>query len=248
MAGDYVFSQRTSVITVAKRVTHGDFGLTSQKISIPEGTSVSEIATIIKNQIPSFDDKAFVKLASEKEGYLFPDTYFFMANVKPTTVVSAMENNFNEKIKTIQNQIDSFKKPLKDVVIMASLLEEEARTTETRKVISGILWKRLSIGMPLQVDAVFPYIIGKNTYEVTTDDLQIDSPYNTYKYKGLPKGPITNPGLDAILDALTPTKTTYLYYLSDKKGAMHYASSFDQHVANKQKFLQFLLQEFLFVR
>jgi len=238
MAGDYIFSGRVSVIDVARKVTHGDFGLTSQKIVIPEGTSVSEISIIIKNQISDFDAKTFVKLALEKEGYLFPDTYFFMNNIKPAAVISAMNNNFNEKIKTIQKQIDGFKKPLKDIITMASLVEEEARTAETRKIIAGILWKRLSIEMPLQVDAVFPYILGKNTYEVDADDLQIDSPYNTYKYKGLPKGPITNPGLEAILDTITPTKTAYLYYLSDKKGVMHYASSFGEHVANKQKFLQ----------
>lgn len=121
---------------------------------------------------------------------------------------------------------------------MASLLEEEARTTETRKMVSGILWKRLSAGMPLQVDAVFPYIIGKNTFEITLKDLEFDSPYNTYKYKGLPPGPISNPGKDSILAAIYPTKSDYWFYLSDKNGLMHYAITFDEHKINKAKYLK----------
>jgi UPF0755 protein len=121
---------------------------------------------------------------------------------------------------------------------MASILEAEARTTETRKIISGILWKRMEIGMPLQVDAPFQYIIGKNTFQLTTNDLKFDSPYNTYKYKGLPPGPIGNPGLDAISATVNPIKTNYLYYLSDVRGNMHYAKTFAEHVINKEKYLK----------
>ena len=91
--------------------------------------------------------------------------------------------------------------------------------------------------MPLQVDAVFPYIMGKNTFELTREDLQFDSPYNTYKYKGLPPGPINNPGIDAILAAATPVKTKYVYFLSDKSGNFHYAVTYEQHLANKKKYL-----------
>jgi UPF0755 protein len=120
---------------------------------------------------------------------------------------------------------------------MASLVEEEARTLETRRTIAGILWKRLKLGMPLQVDAVFPYIIGKNTYELSIGDLALDSPYNTYKYAGLPPAPITNPGLDAMLAAVTPTDSPYLYYLSDRNGKMHYARTHDGHLANKAAYL-----------
>ncbi len=99
---------------------------------------------------------------------------------------------------------------------MASLLEKEAPDTLNRQIISGILWKRLSLGMPLQVD--------------------VDR--DTYLHKGLPLGPITNPGLDAILAAATPTTTPYLYYLSDKDGKFHYSKTFDQQLANQRKYLK----------
>ena len=93
--------------------------------------------------------------------------------------------------------------------------------------------------MPLQVDAVFPYINGKNTYTLTLDDLKIDSPYNTYKYKGLPVGPIANPGIEAIKAAVTPEESPYLYYLSDRNGNMYYAENFEEHKKNKRLYLNY---------
>ena len=153
-------------------------------------------------------------------------------------MLAVFEENFNVKIKSIDDAIRAFKKPLKDIVIMASILEAEARTTETRRIIAGILWKRLDIGMPLQVDAAFQYIDGKTTFQLATSDLETDSPYNTYTRKGLPPTPITNPGLDAILATITPIKTPYLYYLTDKDGKMHYAVTHEGHLANKEKYLQ----------
>ena len=117
---------------------------------------------------------------------------------------------------------------------MASILQKEVRQPDTMKMVSGILWKRLSIGMALQVDAVFGYIFNKPTYSPSLDDLAVDSLYNTYKYRGLPPGPISNPGLDAIEAALTPTPSKYLYYLTGKDGTMHYATTFEQHIDNRK--------------
>ena len=237
LAGEYAFPTRENVFSIAGRLTSGDSRLEPIKVTIPEGTSVKEMAELFDEALPLFNTKDFLKLAEAKEGFLFPDTYNFLPNETATTVVSAMEKNFVKATTVIQNDITRFKKTLKDVVIMASLVEEEARTTETRRIVAGILWKRLSIGMPLQVDAVFPYINGKNTYQLTTEDLAIDSPYNTYKYKGLPKGPISSPGLDSLKAVLTPIASPYLFYLSDKDGEMHYAKTFDEHVRNKERYL-----------
>ena len=147
-----------------------------------------------------------------------------------------MQNNFLVNIDSIPGLATTTYK-LGDIIIMASILEAEARTTESRKIIAGILWKRLKLGMPLQVDSTFSYINGKNTYELTLDDLQIDSPYNTYKYASLPPGPIGNPGVDAINSALNPTVTKYLYFLSSKSGKMYYATTFEQHIKNKELYL-----------
>ena len=110
--------------------------------------------------------------------------------------------------------------------------------TQTRRMISGILWKRLDEGMPLQIDCTFQYVNGKNTFQLSLDDLKIDSPYNTYKYRGLTPTPISNPGLDSLRAAVTPIESKYYYFLSDKEGVMHYGITHDQHVANKNKYLR----------
>lgn len=237
MAGDYYFEKPTHVFAVARRVAFGDHRLAPLRVTLPEGTTAEEMAVILDEKIPGFNAKHFIALAKPKEGRLFPDTYFFLPTVKEEDIVLALERNFERQIATIEAQIERFGKPLGQIIVMASLLEEEARTSETRRIISGILWKRIAIGMMLQVDAVFPYILGKNTYEVTEKDLSFNSPYNTYRYEGLPPGAIANPGLDSILAAVTPIKTPYLYYLSDRAGRMYYARDFETHKVNKELYL-----------
>ena len=121
---------------------------------------------------------------------------------------------------------------------MASIIEKEANGEEDRAVISGILWKRIAQGMPMQVDAPFLFLLNKQSSELTIKDLAIDSPYNTYKYKGLPPGPINNPRLESIKAALNPQTSPYLYYLHDAKGGIHYASDFKGHQANITRYLK----------
>lgn len=237
-AGGYTFDQPLGVSGLTSRLSSGAFGQASIRITIPEGTSFAQITDILEKKLPGFDSETFTRVAKEREGYLFPDTYDIFTTMPAEDIVAVMYRHFLAKIETIQADIDAFGKPLEEVMVMASLLEEEARTTDTRRRIAGILWKRLEIGMPLQVDAVFPYIIGKNTYELTTEDLKFDSPYNTYRHTGLPPTPITNPGIDSILSAVTPIASNNLYYLSDKDGNMHYAVSHADHVLNKEKYLR----------
>lgn len=237
-AGDYLFPEPSGVVRVAWSLARGRYGVEHVRVTIPEGASVREIPGFFDARFTKFSKDEFFRLAGGSEGYLFPDTYFFLPDVRARDVVRTMADNFDEKIRGVRPAIDAFGKPLADVITMASLLEKEARTEESRRIIAGILWKRLSIGMALQVDAVFPFIMGKNTYELTTADLAIDSPYNTYRYRGLPPGPITNPGLAAIRDAVTPIESNYLYYLTGRDGTMHYAAAFDEHVHNKVLYLR----------
>jgi len=236
--GQYFFNKKSSVFSVARRVTKGDFGLESVKITIVEGSTIYDIARLFEEEFSEFDSVEFLKDARDKEGYLFPDTYKFLPNVKEDQVIEEMQKIFNSRVSDLEDEISDFGEPLEDVIIMASILEKEARTTESRRIIAGILWKRIEIGMLLQVDAVFPYINGKNTYTLTLEDLKVDSPYNTYKYKGLPIGPIANPGIDSIKAAITPIQNPYLYYLSDKEGNMHYAKNFEEHKRNKSLYLR----------
>jgi UPF0755 protein len=238
--GNYLLNKKQSVITLAWRVTHGQLDIIPVKVTFPEGINSFEMASILSNNFPAFDKNIFQDLIKTKklEGYLFPDTYLIMPDMKEDQIIKMMNDNFNEKIKSVNADIKKFGKSESDVIKMASILEEEGRTPETRKIIAGILWKRISIGMALQVDSSFKYINGKTTATLTTEDLKIDSPYNSYTHRGLPPTPISNPGLEAISDAINPTKTPYLYFLTDAQGNMHYAVTFEEHVANKLKYLK----------
>ena len=154
-------------------------------------------------------------------------------------VLGALLTNFQNHITASSTAaaIAKFGKPQNQILTMASILEKEGATTKDREMIAGILWHRIAIGMKLQVDAVFPYIIGVNSLQLTKAELQTDSPYNTYLYAGLPPGPISNPSLDSILAAVTPTKTKDLYYLSDLQGNLHYCATFACQLANEKKYL-----------
>ena len=150
----------------------------------------------------------------------------------------SLRANFDTKIKALSPAIDASGHSLSDIVIMASLVEKEARTSANRRIVAGILWNRLEKNMPLQVDAVFGYINNRDTYSPSLTDLKIDSPYNTYVYKGLPPGPINNPGLDSLDAAVNPTKTDYFYYLTGSDNQMHYATTYAEHQANQKKYLK----------
>jgi UPF0755 protein len=134
--------------------------------------------------------------------------------------------------------IASSTRPLDEIIKMASIVETEARMEKTRRVVAGILWERIRRGMPLQVDVSFRYINGKTTRNLTVSDLKIDSPYNSYIYKGLPPTPIANPGLEAILASANPIKTDYLYFLTGKDNVMYYARTFEEHVVNTELYLR----------
>ena len=223
--GKYLFNKPVSVFILTSRLTNGEFGFKPVKIVIPEGLTVKEIAELF-GDFENFDKKEFLEKTKNLEGYLFPDTYLFLPGAETEQIVRTMMDNFKKKADDIS----------KDIVIMASLIEKEVPESNDRKIISGILWKRLKLGMPLQVDAVFPYLTGKR--EVLSDDLKIDSPYNTYLYKGLPPGPISNPGLDAIEAARNPKESPYLYYLSGQDGKTHFAKTFAEHLRNKERYLK----------
>jgi UPF0755 protein len=235
--GDYVFSERQNVVSLAWRISHNDTELVPIKVTLREGLTTYEIADVLSEKLQTFNKKTFLKIVEKSEGYLFPDTYLIIPGTSESEIAKLMSDNFNEKIKTLDSKIKAFNKPLSDIIKMASILEGEARTLETRRIVSGILWKRISIGMPLQVDTSFKYINGKTSKTLTTDDLKIDSPYNSYTNKGLPPTPISNPGLMAIEAAITPIKTAYLYFLTDDEGNMRYAITHDEHVLNKAKYL-----------
>jgi UPF0755 protein len=234
-AGDYYLPQRENVLRIAWRIVRGKKDIETLKLTIPEGFTIDQIAALFDSRFPKFDQDDFYSRA--KEGYLFPDTYFVEVSATASSTINLLENNFNVKIAPFKDEIASSTRTFDDLINMASILEEEAVTTEDRHIIAGILWKRIDLGMPLQVDATLKYVTGRGTAELTQEDLKLDSPYNSYTNKDLPPTPISNPGIDAILAAVRPQKSPYLYFLNDKDGIMHYSKTFEEHKRNKTKYL-----------
>jgi len=237
IAGDYFFSRKKSLGEVASMLVEGDFGLIPIRVTVFEGFSSVDIAELFAGQFDLFDKEKFLERVEDKEGYLFPDTYFFLPNVDERHVAKVLLDTFATKVETIQEETDAFDRAFDEILIMASILEREARDMESRRIIAGILWKRLEEDIPLQVDVTFSKINGKNSYELTLDDLETDSPFNTYRHKGLPPTPIANPGLDAIRAAVTPIESEYLYFLADREGNIYYSETFEQHKEKKALYL-----------
>ncbi|MCX6790378.1 MAG: endolytic transglycosylase MltG [Candidatus Kaiserbacteria bacterium] len=208
------------------------------RLTFIEGATTREMALLVAESFPDVQAKDFLAKAKSQEGYLFPDTYFFQPGATSASIIATLRANFDKKMASISNEVTESKHSLSDLVVMASLVEKEARTAIDRRMIAGILWNRIRLGMPLQVDAVFGYIFNKDTYSPSPIDLRVDSPYNTYTHTGLPPGPIDNPGLDALLAAATPTKTNNLFYLTGHDGHMYYATTYAGHQANLKKYLQ----------
>ncbi len=172
------------------------------------------------------------------EGYLFPDTYFVKKTATCQEIVKMFLENFSKKLTPdLQEEIKKQKKTVFEIVTMASLLEKEVKTKEDKEIVAGILWKRLKAGIPLQVDATITYITGRRTTKITFEELQIDSPYNTYKYLGLPLGPISNPGMESILAAIYSKQSNYWYYLSTPEGKTIFSKTLSEHNKNKAKYL-----------
>jgi len=243
-AGEYFFEKKIGVSELIKQITGRGDNSHLVKITIPEGTNLQELGFIFENKgawqaEELWEVAGFPATTDSLEGFLFPDTYFVPAGVSPQSLVEVMRETFEKKVvEGLADEIKNSNRSLLEIVTMASLIEKEAADEDDRALISGILWKRIDIGMLLQVDAVFPYIIGKNSFQLTKKDLKINSPYNTYLYKGLPAGPITNPGLDSIGAALNPEESPFWFYLSDKESRVHYSVTYEEHLAKKEKYLR----------
>jgi UPF0755 protein len=173
------------------------------------------------------------------EGYLYPDTYRFTAEDDHDSVARKMLKNFEAKLTPdLSEEIKRQKKTVYEIITMASLIEKEVRGQSDKRKVAGIMVNRLETGMPLQIDATLAYITEKRTTRFTIDDTKIDSPYNTYVYRGLPKGPICNPGMESILAAVYPEKTDYFFYLSAADGRTIFSRNFQEHLVAKHTYLK----------
>jgi len=259
-AGEYLFDSKQSVKEIAQKIFKGEI-IKEKTITVIEGWNIRDIAWYFENQgmfqaeeimeiagFPliendfqeSFDEFDFLEdkhVSRNLEGYLFPDTYSIGKNDGVKKIIEKMLGNFGGKLDNeLREEIQKQDKSVFDIIIMASLLEKEVRTYNDKETVSGVLWKRLNSSVPLQVDATIIYITGKKT--VSREETKIDSRYNTYKYLGLPFGPICNPGLDSIKAAIYPKESKYWYYLSNLEGETIFSSTLKEHNINKAKYLK----------
>ena len=216
ISGDYLIKKESSVWAVAWQLSRGDHKVEKIKITFREGITNEGMADLLAEKLSGFKKDLFLKEIYNKQGYLFPDTYFFFPFDTNDEIIKKFTSNFDNQIKKIETEIKESNKRLEDIIIMASILEGEAKGKEDIGLISGILWKRISLGMPLQVD------VDRSTYEK----------------KGFPVAPLNNPGLMSINASLNPIASKYLYYLHDKNGKVHYATSYEEHKRNINNYLK----------
>ncbi len=260
-AGKYLLSPAMNAKTLARKIINGE--VIKHEIKIIEGWNLMDIGAYLEKEgLFSADDFfrvvgaplvmrrpedltdefAFLKDKPQNislEGYLFPDTYEIPDGASSLDAVKIILMNFGKKLTPdLRKEISGRNKTIFEIITMASLLEKEAQTYEDKRIVAGILWKRLDLQMPLQVDATVGYILGKKTTKISAEDAKIDSSYNTYKYRGLPVGPIANPGMESIFAALRPKETDYLYYLSTPDGKIIFSRTLKEHNEAKAKYLK----------
>ena len=244
-AGEYKIAPNKGVLEIIDQLVSGTAEF--QWVVIPEGKTIQQIATILNEQRLA-DANSFVSLAARKpkrlgldvpvsrrsvEGYLMPDSYKLPRKSSPKLIIQEMLKNWNAKVlrpnKALFAKSDL---PLDKVIIVASMIEREARTPEDRPRISSVIRNRLKKKMRLEIDATVIYALGKPRNKVSYADLKVDSPYNTYRIPALPPGPICNPGLASVEAALRPEKTPYLFYVAQPDGSHLFATTFGDHQRN----------------
>lgn len=251
--GQYLLSGKMSIPEIAAILTNPKKAY--EKVTLIEGWTAKQMADELTSH--GFDGGAFLDLVKNPpreitaqfavlsslpaktslEGYLFPDTYYISKDATPEGILKKILNNTDAKINSdVLGAAKSQNKNFFQVLTLASILEKEVKTDDDRAIVSGIFWNRLQVGQALQSDATLTYILGDKNAQHSGADLATNSPYNTYLYKGLPPGPISNPGLAAILAALHPQNTDYNYFLSTKDGQTIFAKNYAEQVANKAKY------------
>ncbi len=219
------------------------------EVTIPEGYNVEQIFDLLENKgvclrsdletiAADYDFKydflADIELGdfNRLEGYLFPDTYEFYVGADPVNAIDKLLSNFDKKLTDeLLQVIEGSGYSLRDIIIIASMIEKEAYVGKDRELISSVIYNRLGIGMKLQIDATVLYALGVHKDIVTLEDLEVDSPYNTYKYEGLPLGPIANPGINSIKAALMPAQSDYFYYVLKSDGSHYFCQTHEQQQA-----------------
>lgn len=250
-AGKYELTPSMNIPAIARKIAMGDTVIV--RVTIPEGFYLSQISEVLLNNgviergLENFsvkDFKAKFPFLREipddypLEGFLFPDTYSFNLGMSEIEVVEVFLSNFQKKTKGFMEESEKRGLRFYDVLILASMLEREVKSFDDKRLVAYILLKRLKNNFPLQVDATIEYITRKRTTKISSEDLEIDSPYNTYKNFGLPPTPISNPGAESIKAVLDYQINDYWYYLSSHTGETIFSTTYQEHLLNKEKYLK----------
>jgi UPF0755 protein len=228
----------------------GDKGLV--KLTIPEGYSVEDIAKTVEEKnicskeeflkaVKSYNLPSFVKVNEQKkynlEGFLYPDTYLIEKGSDANYIIKIMLHRFEDVLKQAKDEtkVDIKDEDVEKIITIASMIEKEARVQSDRPLISSVIQNRLEKDMKLQIDAAVIYALGYHVDVVLNKHLEITSPYNVYKYKGLPVGPIANPGIECIKAALIPEKTDYLYYILTENNSHYFTNNYDDFLKKKKE-------------
>ena len=242
-ASTYMFDEPLDTLSVAKRLTEGDFDTDLIRFTHIEGETVAALAERASLVLPEFDATVFIAEARQYEGRLYPETYFVPSTYTALELIALMRETYTQMTQPLREQIAASSLSENEILILASVLEREANSPESMSIVSGILQNRLAIDMPLQADATIEYVLDTPLGKLPPGQLaaelrELDSPYNTYLYLGLPPSPIGNPGLTAITAVLNPTETTYFYYVTGNDGKFYYAETYNQHLQNIDRYLR----------
>lgn len=267
-AGEYEFSPNMTIGEIVEKLSKGDVKPKIIKFTVPEGYSNKKIIALLQEKKPSiaeefaqivnceclnqagcacdlfgskYDFLGALPDGAGMEGYLFPDTYFIDEEETGATLASKFLNNYQKRVSQVfSEQVAGDQRSLHRAMIIASLLEREVPNAQDRGLVAGIIEKRLELGMALQIDATICYLKEpKECLPITAEELALESPYNTYLHKELPPGPIGNPGFEAISAALSPEKSSYLFYLSDPQTKQTvFSVDYEEHLLNVNKYLR----------
>ncbi|MFA6431926.1 MAG: endolytic transglycosylase MltG [Candidatus Margulisiibacteriota bacterium] len=250
-AGTYAISPSETVVGIINKITRGQTIPQEEiQVTFPEGTSIYKMGIILKKTgykkwelFQGLADEGitadlrqrhwgiFKYIPSESlEGYLFPDTYRIYADASVEVLAEVMLGQFEKIVVPYWNSVkNKTKLSLHETLTLASIIEKEAKKPEERPIIASVFYNRLSIGMPLGADPTVKYALERPTKRVLYSQLNVNSLYNTYKRKGLPPGPICNPGIASIKEAVNPAKTGYFFFVANKDGSHMFSRNWEEH-------------------
>lgn len=258
-AGEYSMKPGMELDEMIAMMNNGDtVKVPTFKFTVPEGYTVAQIADKL-NQQGLINRDTFINLANGEEkfessyiaeipvadtmpyrleGYLFPETYEMVEGSNESEIIARMVHELDNKLQKLpedwQQQMEKHHMNFHQIMTIASLIEREVVVDEERPIVAGVIYNRLTDGMPLQIDATIQYVLGSQKEVLATEDTKIDSPYNTYQIQGLPPGPIASPGINSIKAALYPADTDYLFYVTKKDGTQehYFAVTYSEHLNN----------------